>query len=292
MAPDIDFSIVIPTYNRPQALAACLATVRDIHYPTEKYEVIVVNDGSSVSYEAVQELFPDVRWVNVQNGGPGIARNVAVQQASGRYIAFTDDDCYLHPDWLKELSNTFQVYSSALVGGSTPPHPDTSFYDRASQFITSIVYRHYNRRPERSKFFASNNLAICRELFLELGGFPTCHTKNAAEDRSLCNLALSRGGRLVWNREAIIFHRPELTFRTFCKMYFRYGRGAYTFQKSRTAGTFLGEVSFHAHLPAAVWRGLSEDRTLPVLPTLFLLLVWQLCNLVGFVWQAIRGDEF
>jgi GT2 family glycosyltransferase len=251
-----------------------------------------VNDGSTVSYDSVEKLYPEVRWLNVHNGGPGVARNAAVGQALGTYVAFTDDDCYLHPDWLKELRKTFQVHPSAIVGGSTPPHPDTNFYDQVSQFITAIVYRYYNRRPEQAEFFASNNLAIRRELFLELGGFPSCHTKNAAEDRSLCNLALSKGGRLVWNREAIVYHRPELTFGKFCKMYFRYGRGAYTYQKSRTSGTFVGEMSFHANLPAAVWRGLSEDRTLPVLPTLYLLSVWQVCNLAGFLWQTVKGDEF
>ena len=88
-----DFSIVIPTYNRPQALLACLETVRDLDYPKDKYEVVVVNDGSTVSYKAVEELYPEVHWVRVPNGGPGVARNAAVREARGRYIAFTDDDC-------------------------------------------------------------------------------------------------------------------------------------------------------------------------------------------------------
>ena len=139
MSTTFDFSIVIPTYNRPQALLACLATVRDLDYPKDKYEVVVVNDGSTVSYKAVQELYPEVHWVRVPNGGPGVARNAAVRETRGRYIAFTDDDCYLHPLWLKELRQTFQVHPSALVGGSTPPHPDTGLYDQVSQFITSIA---------------------------------------------------------------------------------------------------------------------------------------------------------
>ena len=292
MSDRIDFSVIIPSFNRPDALSSCLAAVRGLNYPPERFEIIVIDDGSTASYGGVENEFPEVNFLAIKNSGPGVARNVGANSARGRYLAFTDDDCYVHPDWLSKLRETFAVHPSSLVGGSTPAHPETNLYDRVSQFITGIVYEHYNSWPEKAEFFASNNLAICRELFLELNGFPTCHTKNAAEDRSLCNLAISANKRLVWNREAVVFHKPDLDLPKFCRMYFRYGRGAYTYQKGRKTGSFLGEMRFHANLPAAVWRGLADERSLPVGPTLGLLFLWQVCNLGGFLWQTLRGDEF
>ena len=47
------FSIIIPTYNRPQALVACLNSFKQLKYPDGKWELIVVNDGGETSFTAV-----------------------------------------------------------------------------------------------------------------------------------------------------------------------------------------------------------------------------------------------
>ena len=155
MSDRIDFSVIIPSFNRPDALLSCLAAIRELNYPSERLEVIVVDDGSTVSYAEAKDEFPEASFLSIENSGPGLARNIGAKEARGRYLAFTDDDCYVHPEWLNRLRETFGIHPSSLVGGSTPAHPDTNLYDRVSQFITGIVYDYYNSWPERAEFFAS-----------------------------------------------------------------------------------------------------------------------------------------
>lgn len=51
------FSIVIPTYNRPQPLAKCLEAISQLNYPCDRFEVIIVDDGSPISIEPVVQPF-------------------------------------------------------------------------------------------------------------------------------------------------------------------------------------------------------------------------------------------
>lgn len=288
----LDFSVVIPTYNRPDSLKECLHSLYRSDFPREKFEIVVVDDGSSESYQKVREAFPDLVWLRTENGGPALARNQGVLQAGGKYIAFTDDDCYAASDWLSKLKESFLAAPEAIVGGSTPAYQGANFFDQVCQFICSLVYSHYNGDANKSGFFAGNNLALSRKSFDDLGGFNAVHTKYASEDRTLCNHALSAGYQLIWNQKAIVYHHPRLSFPRFCRMFFRYGRGAYTYQRARLTGTLARDTHFHLHLPKKVWKHLKEEPSLPKIPTLLLLIVWQFCNLFGFLYQATQGEQF
>src|SRR5256885_10298162 len=98
-------SVVVATHDRPAALAACLASLARLEPPPGGFEVVVVDDGSpdppdDVLAAAADRL--DVRLVRRErSGGPAIARNDGVQQARGRVLAFTDDDCRADPAWLR-----------------------------------------------------------------------------------------------------------------------------------------------------------------------------------------------
>jgi len=102
-----DFSVIVPTYNRPRELADCVASLARQEYPRDQFEVIVVDDGSAVSPAAVIAPFRNCLNVEVHrvtNGGPGAARNRGAHLARGRILAFTDDDCRPSPNWLKMLA--------------------------------------------------------------------------------------------------------------------------------------------------------------------------------------------
>ena len=90
------FSIVIPTYHRPQQLAACLQTLTHLDYPRDRFEVIVVDDGGEISLDGVLALFKEVLCITLlrqPHAGPAGARNVGAATAKGDFIAFTADDC-------------------------------------------------------------------------------------------------------------------------------------------------------------------------------------------------------
>ena len=72
------FSIIVPTYNRPDKLAACLQSFVELEYPRDKFQVIVVNDSTEISVETT--ISPFLHQLNLTlltqpNSGPATARN-------------------------------------------------------------------------------------------------------------------------------------------------------------------------------------------------------------------------
>lgn len=119
-AKKLNFSIIIPTYNRPEMLSSCLESLAILEYPRDLFEVIVVDDGSSISPESIIERFSErirILLLSKTNGGPAAARNFGIAAAKGKYFAFTDDDCMPDRFWLKELEATLEQDSSVMAGG-------------------------------------------------------------------------------------------------------------------------------------------------------------------------------
>ncbi len=85
-------SIIIPTYNRAKYLALTLESITQQTY--QDFEVIVVDDGTpSNENEIICSKFDKVLYYKIKNtGGPATPRNIGIQKASGKYIAFVDDD--------------------------------------------------------------------------------------------------------------------------------------------------------------------------------------------------------
>lgn len=229
-------SIIIPTYERPAQLSACLDALACLAYPREKFEVIVVDDGSArppaeVVARAVEHL--DVRLLTQRNAGPGPARNTGAAVARGSILAFTDDDCAPAADWLEKLSENLVVDPGQMTGGRTSNALIENAYSAASQGIVSFVYSYYNSDPKRARFFASNNFALSADSFDRVGGFAEDWPGPASEDREFCDRWLRCGLRMTYCPDAVVFHRHQLTLRSFWRQHFSYGRGAHFFQQLR-----------------------------------------------------------
>ena len=94
-------SIIIPVKNEERTIEKCLHSLQALNYPN--YEIIVVNDGSTDSTGELLKKFPAVKVITTEGIGPAAARNLAIESSAGEYLAFTDGDCIIHPEWLNEL---------------------------------------------------------------------------------------------------------------------------------------------------------------------------------------------
>jgi len=234
--PQYHFSIVIPTYERPRQLAACLDSLAELDYPRDRFEVIVVDDGSKVPPNDPINSFCDrlqLILVTQANAGPASARNTGAMQAKGEFIAFTDDDCAPAPDWLRCLAARFAVTRDHMVGGKALNGLPDNLYSSANQLMTDAVYAYYNDNSRQAHFFTTNNCAVPAERFRALGGFDTTFSLAASEDRDFCERWLRYGYRMTYAPEAIVQHTHALKFRGFCKHHFNYGRGALHFHQVR-----------------------------------------------------------
>jgi glycosyltransferase involved in cell wall biosynthesis len=85
-------SVIVPTHDRPELLAACLDSLARQSLHRSRYEVIVVDDGSSVNVRPVVESYRGFRLLRISHAGRGAARNVGLFAAAGALVHFFDDD--------------------------------------------------------------------------------------------------------------------------------------------------------------------------------------------------------
>ena len=105
-----DISVIIPAYNEEDTIGECLMSLEDLDYPSEKLEIILINDGSGDNTKNVmsnydQKLNPVL--LETDGVGPSKARNIGLDYAKGEYVAFIDADCAVDREWLNELLKGF-----------------------------------------------------------------------------------------------------------------------------------------------------------------------------------------
>jgi glycosyltransferase involved in cell wall biosynthesis len=231
------FSIVIPTYNRPNRLETCLQSLVQLEYPSNRFEVVVVDDGSPIALEPVVVSFRetlDLRFHRQENAGPAAARNAGARQAQGRFLVFTDDDCRPDSNWLTALAAQFKKTPTHLLGGKTVNALPQNPFSTASQLLVHYLYDYYNSDDHQARFFTSNNIALPANRFHETGGFDTTFILAAAEDREFCNRWLHRGGAMTYVPRAVVRHAHSLDLIGFWWQHFDYGRGAFYFHEMRS----------------------------------------------------------
>lgn len=225
------FSIIIPTYNRPAALKACLESLLALEYPRELFEVIVVNDGGVELTAVISPLQPQLtlRLFNLPHGGPAKARNLGAQQARHQIIAFTDDDCRPAPDWLNRLADGLAQLNCEAVGGRAVTPVSHKVAEQAWQHITDFLYDFMQDQQGNALLLLSNNVAYRRQVFEQIGGFNESFPIAAAEDMEISYRLLKHGFRQQFLSTATVAHHHHLTIWGYIKQQFRYGRGNYYF---------------------------------------------------------------
>ena len=232
-----DYSIVIPTYRRREPLARCLAAIEALAFPRHRFEVIVVDDGSDQPpADLISTLARslDAQLVCARHAGPATARNTGAKLARGRCLVFTDDDCAPQRHWLTAIDECMRESTAPrAVGGRTVNVVANDAFAAASQGIVDFLYEYYGDHSAPWRFFTSNNLAVPREEFMELGGFDEGFPLAAAEDRDFCERWRGAGYELQYAPNAVVDHAHKLGFTRFNKQHFAYGRGAFDLHRSR-----------------------------------------------------------
>ncbi len=285
-------SVIIPTYERVGQLSVCLAAIAAQTYPLDRFEVLVVDDGSATSPEAVVDPYRDqldVQLRTQRHAGPAAARNYGAAHAKGSFLAFTDDDCVPAPSWLQSLATCFLSCSDCALGGRTINELANNPYSTASQLVTDYLYACWNSDPDNATFFTSNNFALPAKSFHDVRGFDTGWIRAAGEDRDLCDRLITRGYRLRYAPDALVRHAHSLTFRTFWRQHFNYGRGAYRLHQSRAR---RGNGRINIEPPSFYFKMLRfpivQVRFARALLLTGLLVLAQIANASGFFWERGR----
>ncbi|MCL4244725.1 MAG: glycosyltransferase [Candidatus Dadabacteria bacterium] len=282
------FTIVIPTYRRFDQLGACLRSISCMDYPRDDFEVVIVDDGSPAPPESIVESYKsqlNVRLIVQPHAGPATARNRGVSEASGAFIAFTDDDCMPAPDWLAKLGSRLDADPGCIVAGNTVNTLTDNPYSTASQMLIDYLNAYYNK--ERARFLTSNNMALAKDVFIKIGGFDTSFPLAAAEDREFCDRCVHNGLRTVFASEAVVRHAHSLTFGRFLRQHYNYGRGANNFHRIRAERTSekmkIEPPRFYIDLLLHPWKSEAKNKTYLA----FLMFLSQAANAAGLFCEKL-----
>ncbi len=233
------WSVVVPTYQRPHALAVCLAALARLDPPAGGFEVLIVNDGGIEPDSRVRAM--DIgnarafRFLSQSNSGPAAARNHGARAAAGNTLAFTDDDCEPEPAWLLTLERGLDAQPDALAGGAVINAVTDSVFSEASQLLAGFVADWFDGAGGRGRFFTSNNIAVTRAGFHDAGGFAASFGTAAGEDREFCDRWSAQQRPSLSIPDAVVHHSHVLTLRSFLGQHLAYGRGARLFRRIRSS---------------------------------------------------------
>jgi glycosyltransferase involved in cell wall biosynthesis len=230
-------SVVVPTCDRPQALARCL-TALTRQRTSQALQIIVVNDGQAEIAAA-----PGVRVLRARGAGPAAARNLGAVAAAGGVVCFTDDDCAPGPNWAQRLADA--CAGGGAAAGTTIADPAAGTAAAAAQLLTNTLMA--SSRDDAGgglRFAPTCNLACDASLFARLP-FDEAFALAAGEDRDWCERLVASGGVLRHVPGAVVVHRPQLGVGGLVRQQLRYGRGAVGF---RAAGGSPAGVDFYRAL--------------------------------------------
>ena len=253
-----DVSVIIVTYNRLNHLRNCLEALRTQTLANDRYEVIVVDDGSSDgTRDYLQKLsWPDgpaYRYFLEGHKGLVAARNFGVSRAGGKIISFTDDDCIPEPGWLEKVLETFgDDERVGVVGAVTKPvfrnrwfRPMNAFLHNSQQKQISLVNGEVGLVGLRP--FSGCNLHIERSLFIEMNGFN--EKIQPSEDIDFMYRYLNRGGVAANRQDMYVEHYERDDLRSMFRRWFSFGKNDPTMVRAYLSGYFSFELdAFHGRL--------------------------------------------
>ncbi len=212
------YSLVIPVYNRPDEVRELLESLT--RQREKDFEVVVVEDGSSVASEDVVRhcrLGVPVAYVRQANAGPAAARNNGAGHAKGDYLIFLDSDAVVPDHYLEEITRELTAQPADAFGGPDRAHESFTPVQKAinysmTSFLTTGGIR--GGKKKLDKFYPrSFNMGISRELFERLRGFS--RDMRFGEDIDFSIRIFESGAACRLLPEAWVWHKRRTDFRKF-----------------------------------------------------------------------------
>lgn len=225
---NLQFSIIIPVYNRPQEIEELLCSLTKQTY-SKSFEIIVVEDGSENNAKAIIESFSSklkIRYFYKENTGAGASRNFGMQHANGNYFIIFDSDCIIPPNYLVEVDTALTENFTDAFGGADAAHDSFTTVQKAINYsMTSFLTTGGIRGSKKAvdKFQPrSFNFGISKEAFEKTKGFLKM---KIGEDIDLTFRLWEHNFETQFIENAFVYHKRRSTFQQFFKQTFAFGKG-------------------------------------------------------------------
>lgn len=219
------YSIVVPVFNRPDEVDELLDSLTG--QTLKDFEVVIVEDGSSVPCQEVVERYADrldVHYYAKPNSGPGPSRNYGVDRSQGEYVIILDSDVVLPPTYLEAVEKGLQTHPCDAFGGPDRAHKSFTSIQKAISYSMTSFFTTGGIRGGKAKLDKfhprSYNLGVKREVYQALGGFSPMRF---GEDIDFSYRLLEQDYTTCLLSEAWVWHKRRATFGKFFKQVFNSG---------------------------------------------------------------------
>jgi GT2 family glycosyltransferase len=267
-------SILISTKDRRDDLTNVLASIKEINYPKEKIEVVVVEETDK------PQPINGAKYIVIPREGRGFGytRNVAIKNASNDIVAFTDDDCIVEREWLKELMNGFKDKEIMGVAGGVMVK-DSNIIGKCEIILGfpggGLKYIHKSGgKTQETNQLSTCNCAYRKDVFNKIGYFHE-DTKHSGEDYELAQ-RVSQRYKCTYNPTAIVYHKPRGTLYNIFKWFVRRGNTQVSILR-------IDKPNFIKHL----WWLLKTSLFLKLLILYIFFLLLKIDPLFGFAASVV-----
>ena len=217
-------TVIIPTRDRAEVLAECLESVFLQDYPSDRMELIVIDDGSKDETGILVSARPCRLFTNPESRGQSYCRNLGAQHARGEILAFLDSDCVAGRLWLRDLVTCFQWEKIGAVGGYVDSYLNQSMLDRYERNLSPLNLGKYVLlgTNNRSGFYMPGcSLLVRKEAFFEIGGIR--ETLHLGEDVDFCWRMRKAGWHALYVPSGAVRHRHRDTLAAMLRRRADYG---------------------------------------------------------------------
>ncbi|UMB53907.1 glycosyltransferase [Lutibacter sp. A64] len=225
---ELQFSIIIPVYNRPQEIDELLQSLTKQTYQ-KSFEIIVVEDGSNLKSDEIVKKYSDQLNLNYffkPNSGAGASRNFGMQKATGNYFVIFDSDCIIPANYLVEVEKALTKNYTDAFGGADAAHESFTAIQKAINYSMTSFFTTGGIRGSKKavdKFQPrSFNLGISKNAFETTKGFSMM---KIGEDIDLTFRLWEHKFETQFIENAFVFHKRRATFKQFFKQTFAFGKG-------------------------------------------------------------------
>lgn len=224
---NLELSFIIPVYNRPQEVEELLESFTRLN-TTSKFEIVIIEDGSDLSSEAVVNKYAshlNIAYYSKSNSGPGDSRNYGMSRAKGNYFIILDSDCILPSDYMIKVEAGLKAEYVDCFGGPDAAQDTFSNLQKAINFaMTAFITTGGIRGGKRGvgKFQPrSFNMGLSKKAFEATGGFGKIHP---GEDPDLSIRLWRLGFKTKLIPEAKVFHKRRISWHKFYTQVYKFGQ--------------------------------------------------------------------
>ena len=200
----MNISVIVPVFNHWHLVPGLIAALSAQSLDCRTIEVFLVDNNSDVIPEDI-ELPPWAHMLKCTAPGSYAARNLGLEHARGRWIAFTDADCRPAPDWLKNALDRLAANErdDTIVAGNIVIEPgDWDNLTRAEMYDVALGLP--QKRYVGRGYAVTANLVVPRKIIDAVGGFN--HKRFSGGDAEFCRTAVASGFHLTYAPDVEVTH--------------------------------------------------------------------------------------